>query len=68
MCRLWLLLLLWILQATRGPQLIGDACNSSSVQGLVAALLPVPLAETHQRDGTEHQADCEHHRRADYLQ
>ena len=71
-CHLWLLLLLllllWILQATSGPLLITDSCNSSSAQGLVASLLPLTLAETHQRNRTKHQADCKHHCCADDLE
>lgn len=67
---LWLLLLLllWILLATRRPQLIIDACNSSSAQSLVASLLPVSLAETHQRYCTKNQADGKHHCCDDYLE
>lgn len=57
-----------ILQATRDPHLIIDTRYSSSAQGLVAALLPVSLAETHQRYCTENQADRKNYCSADYLE
>ncbi|PWA26309.1 hypothetical protein CCH79_00020458, partial [Gambusia affinis] len=59
--------LILLITAKLGPQFIVDAGDSSSTQGFVPDLLPVPLAQTHQRNGTEGQAHTQNHCRADYL-